>query len=119
MLEHLGWNTLKERRAVTRLQTLFKILHSKYSLDIPNYYVPQTRHTRYHPLHFIIPNSATVTYQQSFYARTIREWDHLPTEIIEQGYINSFTDKLYYYDRHFFFLGKSAKLPTCLVMINK
>ena len=98
MLEHLGWNTLKERRAVTRLQ----ILQNEYSLDdIPNYYLPQTRYTRqYHPLHFIIPNSATVTYQQSFYARTIREWNHLPTEIIEQGYINSFTDKLYYYDRH-------------------
>ena len=49
---------------------------------------------QYHPSHFIIPNSATVTYQQNFYARTIKEWNHLPTEIIEQGNINSFTDKL-------------------------
>ena len=102
MLEHLGWNTLKQRRAVTRLQTLFKILHNEYSLDIPNYYLPQTRNTRqYHPLHFIIPNSSTIAYQQSFYARKIKEWNHLTTEIIEQDNINSSTDKLlHYYNRH-------------------
>ena len=30
MLEHLGWDTLKKRRMITRLQTLFKILHNAY-----------------------------------------------------------------------------------------
>ena len=91
MLEHLEWNTLK-----TCSKKIAKILHNEYSLDIPNYYLPQTRHTRqYHPLHFIILNPVTVTYQQSFYARKIREWNHLPTEIIESGNIDIFTNHVH------------------------
>ena len=74
MLENLGWDTLKTRRMITRLQTLFKILHNDYALEIPHHYIHQTRYTRqYHPQHFIIPNSSTVTYQQSFYSKTINE----------------------------------------------
>ena len=91
----------KERCVVTRLQTLFKILLNEYSLDIHNYYLPQTRHTKqYHPSHVFIPNSATVAYQQSFYTKTIKEWNHLPTEHIEQDNINSFTDTLLHYYKH-------------------
>ena len=56
----------------------------------PNQAIPD----QYHPSHFIVPNSAIVAYQQSFYARKINEWNHLPTEIIEQDNINSYIDKL-------------------------
>jgi len=57
--------------------------------------------TTHHPSHFIIPNSATLAYQQTFYSRTIKEWNHLhvPTEIIEQESLNFLTDKLSYYYR--------------------
>ena len=86
MLEHLGWETLKERCMIARLQTLFKILHNDYALEIPHHYLHQTRHTRqYYPQHFIIPNSSTVIYRQSFYSRTINEWNNLPTAIIDHG----------------------------------
>lgn len=95
MLGHLGWDTLQKRRMITRLQTLFKILHHNYALKIPHYYLPQTRITRqYHLLHFIIPYSSTAAYQQSFYSKTIKEWNHLPTAIIEHSDMNLFTDKL-------------------------
>jgi len=98
MLVQLGWVTLKIRCTTTRLQTLFKILHNAYSINIPPHYFPKTRHTRqYHTLHFIIPNSATAAYQQSYYSRTIKEWNHLPQEIIERGNLNLFTDKLLHY----------------------
>jgi len=94
----LGWVTLNIRRTTTRLETLFKILHNDYSINIPHHYFPQTRHTRqYHTLHFIIPNSATAACQQKFYLRTIKEWNHLPQEIIEQDNLNLFTDKLLHY----------------------
>ena len=95
MLEILGWDTLKKRRMITRLQTLFKILHNDYALEIPHHYLHQTRHTRqYHPQHFIIPNSSTVTYQQSFYSKTINEWNNLPTAIIDHDDLNLFTNNL-------------------------
>jgi len=64
MLEHLGWDTLKGKQTIPRLQMLFKILHNEYSFDIPHHYLPQTRRTsQYHPLHFIITISATLAYQ--------------------------------------------------------
>jgi len=37
------------------------------------------------------PNSTTLAYQQAFYSRTIKEWYHLPTEIIEQENLSLFT----------------------------
>ena len=93
-LEHLGWDILlKKAHIITRLQTLFKLLLNDYALEIPHHYLHPTRHTRqYHPQHFIIPNSSTVTYQQSFYSKTINEWNNLPTAIIE--HLNLFTDNL-------------------------
>ena len=95
MLEHLGWDTLKKRRMIARLQTLFKILHNDYALEIPHHYLHQTRHTRqYHPQHFIIPISSTVMYQQSFYSRAISEWNDLPTVIIDHDDLNLFTNNL-------------------------
>ena len=42
MLENLGWDTLKKRRTITRLQTIFKILHNDYALEIPHHYLHQT-----------------------------------------------------------------------------
>jgi len=65
---------------------------------------------QYHPLHLIIPNSATPAY--------LLEWNHLPTEIIEQENLDLFTDELSYYyialfnSFNFFFLGKLAELPV-------
>ena len=97
MLEQLEWDTLKIR-CTTRLQTLFTMIIPL--ANIPHHYLPQIRHTRqYHPLHFIIPNSATAhaAYQQSFYSRTIKEWNHLPPEIVEQDNLNVFTDELLHY----------------------
>jgi len=95
MIQHLDWDTLKKRRMIIRLQTLFKIMYNEYALKIPTHYLPMTRHTRqYHPLHFTLPNSSTVTYQQSFYCKTINEWNHLPISTIEQDNLNLFTNQL-------------------------
>jgi len=51
-----------------------------HSLDILHHYLHQTRHTKQnHPLHFIIPNSATVAYQQNVYSKTITYYIYLFT----------------------------------------
>ena len=58
MLQQLSWQSLESRRKIFRLQTLFKIIHHDYALQIPYYYLPMTRSTRqYHPRRFILPNS--------------------------------------------------------------
>ena len=89
ILNQLSWPTLRTRRKISRLQLLHKILHQDISLSIPPYYQSVERQTRhYHPLHFILPTPSTTSYQQSFYSRSIKEWNELPVFIIEM------TDKL-------------------------
>ena len=77
MLRHLSWPSLQLRCKISRLQTLFKIIHQDYSLSIPLHFISMTRSTRlYHPHHFILPNSSTYSYQQSFYS-SIKDWNKL------------------------------------------
>ena len=83
MLDHLRWPTLQKRHKISRLQILFQAIHHEYTLMIPSYYLPMERFTRqYHPQHFILPNSSTTAYQNSYFSRTINEWNDLPTELM-------------------------------------
>ena len=86
---------LRERRKISRLQALFKIIHQDYSLSIPPHFISMTRSTRlYHPHRFILPNSSTYSYQQSFFSRSIKDWNNLPSSIIESNNIDSFSAEL-------------------------
>jgi len=63
VLQHLQWPTLQLRRKISKLQTLFRIIHQEYPQSIPSYFTPMKRSTRlYHPRHFILPNSFTYAY---------------------------------------------------------
>ena len=95
MLQHLSWPSLQLRRKISRLQALFKIIHQDYSLSIPPHFISMTRSTRlYHPHRFILPNSSTYSYQQSFFSRSIKDWNNLPSSIIESINIDSFSAEL-------------------------
>ena len=95
MLQHLSWPSLQLRRKISRLQALFKIIHQDYSLSIPLHFISMTRSTRlYHPHRFILPNSSTHSYQQSFFSRSIKDWNNLPSSIIESNNIDSFPAEL-------------------------
>ena len=95
MLQHLSWPSLQLRRKISRLQALFKIIHQDYSLSIPPHFISMTRSTRlYHPHRFILPNSSTYSYQQSFFSRSIKDWNNLPSSIIESNNIDSFSAEL-------------------------
>ena len=88
-------NCLQLRRKISRLQALFKIIHQDYSLSIPPHFISMTRSTRiYHPHRFILPNSSTYSYQQSFFSRSIKDWNNLPSSIIESNNIDSFSAEL-------------------------
>ena len=47
-----------------------------------------------HPLHIIIPYTATSAYQGSFFPQTIRDWNVLPTQLIEIENNDLFHSKL-------------------------
>ena len=98
MLDQLKWPTLQIRRKLSRLQILHKIHYQQLSLQIPHYYLPKTRPTRqYHHLHYILPTSSTTAYQNSYFSRTINEWNILPTDTIEIADTDLFTARLQSY----------------------
>ena len=98
MLDQLKWPTLQIRRKLSRLQILHKIHYQQLSLQIPHYYLPKTRPTRqYHHLHYILPTSSTTAYQNSYFSRTINEWNVLPTDTIEIADTDLFTARLQSY----------------------
>ena len=96
MLHSLNWPSLQLRRRISRLQTFYKATHKLSALSIPSYFLPAQRLTRhyYHPLHYIVPCSRTNSYQQSYYPRTIKDWNELPHHIIESNNLQSFTTAL-------------------------
>ena len=97
MLTQLGWPALQHCRFVTRLTFLYKIIHGIVPLILPSHFIPTQYPTltrQHHGKHFIIPSNSTAAYQQSFYPRTIREWNNLLIAIIETIDIEDFTNKL-------------------------
>ena len=92
MIQHLSWPSLQLQQKISRLQIIFKIIHQDYSLSIPSYFISMTRSTRlYHPHCFILPNSSTYSHQKSFFSRSIKDWNNLPSTIIECNNIDSFS----------------------------
>ena len=95
MLTQLGWPTLQHHCFVNRLTFFYKIIYGTVPLTLPSYFIPTQYPTRqHHGKHFIIPSNSTAAYQQSFYPRTIREWNNLPIAIMETIDIEDFTNKL-------------------------
>ena len=76
--EYLSWPSLELRLNISRLQTLYNIINEHYSLAIPPHFISMGRSTRfYHPSHYVLPNAWTNSYQQSFYPRSIKDWNNL------------------------------------------
>jgi len=95
MLSDLQWPSLKHRRYITRLKLFYNIVHKASVLKIPDYFSYTTYPTRHHhPLHFEIPFSRTDNYRLSFYPRSIRDWNNLPTNTIECQSLELFLNQI-------------------------
>ena len=95
MLEILDWPSLESRRRISRLQILYKGINNLSGLSIPYYFLSTQRSTRHHHLHhFIQPSTRTNYYQNSFFPKTIKDWNNLPVTIIESENIDIFTNHL-------------------------
>ena len=94
MLCDLQWPTLSCHQEVSRLKTFYTIYNNS-ALKIPYYFVTTTYATCHqHPLHFVTPSVRTNFYKHSFFPKTIRDWNNLPTETIESSSLQLFLTKL-------------------------
>ena len=84
ILQSLTWPTLELRRKIARLSFFHRIIYNSSPVHLPSYFDITNRPTRQcHPLHMIIPYTATSAYQGSFFPRTIKNWNALPLYLIE------------------------------------
>ena len=75
----------------------YKPLQSRHNntIIVPNYFNNTTYPTRHHhPFHFEIPFARTDHYKFSYYPKSIRDWNNLPTDTIESQSLQVFLDKL-------------------------
>ena len=99
MLASLKWPTLAQRRKIDRLKLFYRIMYNSSVLILPPYY-PYYQYTRrntrsHHHLHLIQRQINTTAYQQSFFPRTIKDWNHLPTNVIEIQNFDTFQTQLF------------------------
>ena len=85
MLENLGWISLEKRREDSRLVLMYKLHCNLVDFPVYEYIVPLTGHTRTRSTHtagYQIPQCRTELYKQSFFPRTVRAWNALPSSSI-------------------------------------
>ena len=96
MREELGWRSLEQRRADSRLTTLFKITRGLLSVDTKGLLRPVTRQTRRtHAESFIPLCTPTTSEHLSFFPRTIIQWNNLPASMFNNlSSLTVFKEKL-------------------------
>ena len=88
MVSDLGWESLQHRRRVDRLTTLYKIQHRLVELDT-DVVRPGDKRTRgQHRLYQ--PAAKLSIYKNSFFPRTIREWNLLATSVTDATTMEEF-----------------------------
>ena len=93
MLENLNWPTLQERRIGARLNMIYKIVNQLVAIQLPSYIHRRQVASRGSHIHqYIIPHSTCDMYKFSFFPRTIRCWNIIPTATITQPNITQFSN---------------------------
>ena len=79
--EDLKWQTLEERRNISRLVDMYKILHG--DIIFPVLYIPNFTQstTRSGPYAFLKPQTIVNAYKYSFFPATISLWNTLPSDV--------------------------------------
>lgn len=95
MMKQTGLPTLKERRRQARLISFYQSVNGENATSFPSYIRPKERTTRsQHSHRFIRLNTHSDSYKFSFFPRTLRDWDSLPTNVIESPSVKIFKDAI-------------------------
>ena len=91
MMDELGWKPLHERRREQRLTLLFKIVNDLVA-------IPADHHIRYnnrtsrnrHSKQLKVESANSDIYKNSFFPRTIIDWNNLPQSAIDCDTVENF-----------------------------
>ena len=80
LIDSLGWTSLQERRKTARLRMLYKAINREVALSIDMLCRPDSR-TRGSTQNFRIIKTKKIPFSNSFYIRTIPDWNKLPSDV--------------------------------------
>ena len=89
MVKDLGWETLESRRKKDRLTTLYKIRHEAIDMDTGDVLRFNNRRTRGQQ-RLYEPTTKVTAYKNSFFPRTIQDWNRLPAAATDSQTIEEF-----------------------------
>ena len=95
LIQNLGWTDLKTRRKNSRLLCMFKILNELVEIPINNRLIPADRRTRGgHNQAYKHIRANTTLGQNSFWHRTIPDWNSLQAAATESKTVAAFKSQL-------------------------
>jgi len=96
ILQNLQWDPLQVRRKSHRLTSFYKIVNGQLDINHSSFITPKiTRNRRGHSIQFQQQRASTDAFANSFFIRTIPEWNQLLTTTVNQPSVNSFKSALH------------------------
>lgn len=94
MMKTLKWESLEHRREVSRLAMFYKSVHGEIALPLPSHLVHSINNTRGHSERFIQVPARTQVYANSFFNRTVRNWNGLTETVVSAATVDTFKSRL-------------------------
>ena len=89
MVQELNLETLQKRRKTSRLVMMFKICHDLVDIERSTYLTPGDSRTR-GAMKFLQPTATREVYNSSYFPRTIRDWNGIPSSVRTAKNIEAF-----------------------------
>ena len=89
MVQELNWGTLQQRRKTSRLVMMYKISHGLVDIDQSNYLTPGDSRAR-GAMKFLQPTATREVYNNSYFLRTIRDWNGILSSVRTAKTIEAF-----------------------------
>jgi hypothetical protein len=99
ILQELNWTSLEDRRTIHRLTIMFKIAKGLIDIPLDERLRRNTRLTRGHNLKYVECATRLDIYRNSFYPRTIKQWNRLPADVVNAESPQVFKTRLEQYTK--------------------
>ena len=93
-LNDLGWESLQTRRRNQRLCMLYKIINGLVDINLNDFIQRNSRTTRRNDQKFLQLCHKARVFQDSVFITTVRDWNNLPSSIVNSPSLKSFKSKL-------------------------
>ena len=94
LINDLNWQNLQTRRSNLKLIMMFKITRNLVSIPKSHYLIPCTSSTRHHSSTYKLPYSRVNSHLFSFFLSSIRLWNSLDNETVNQVTLQQFKKRL-------------------------